>query len=213
MPIPRKTAIVAVLAGAAITVAATTATANAAPTQAQAATASAAAAQLATSSGEDLFQALFFGTGPVALAYPNLVRVQPQAGDEDVQAAATKTLAEMNAADPEFFSWFARGISSGDRVQILSTMEQVPDRVYQMFGPPGSGGVEDPGGVTGNCVYFAAVAVLVFFLGGNVAAFVNVTQVANVAQQTNYVVARMSDEQRRLMIDQWVDDIATDLGR
>lgn len=191
-------------AGSALLLATTVATANAQSTVPSnaAPTVQQVERTAASYSGENLFQAFFLGTGPVAERYPNLVHVTPEASGHEVRAAAPYALAEIASADPTFFPWFKSGIISGNRMTIKTTLEQSPDRLSALLSDPESGGVV-PGAAQGYRNYNVFRDVNRFY---DRVVFIHYATFIN---RFHYVGA--DARQYRIVYDRWVNDIATTL--
>ena len=154
--------------------------------------------------GETLFRGLFFRQGPVAERLPSL-SIAPMPPTGQGALVLDTLIAKMRASDPQFFSRFARGIQSGNRLRVLAAIQDAQTvfdnaltAVYQATA------VANPD--VGDCLYLAAVVALVLVLVG--AGAIVVAAVAAAVVVWVYFWAPATNSTSRLAEEKWVNQIA-----
>lgn len=154
-------------------------------------------------SGEDLFQGLVFGDGPVAQAHPELV---PQVDlSAEQEAVVDDMLVQLHQQDARFFDRFAAGMQSGNPMLVQRAAQDAHVQLDSLVDTTSPS--TDPMCVA---VFIVAVAVLVTLALGVVSVAANVNAVANVTVTVNYRMPRLP--QGSLVGERWVAEATRSLA-
>lgn len=175
--------------------------------------------------GEAVFRGLFFGSGPVAEAFPELWRNPRRAALHSLRshpehAAAlasveTTIVGRINKDSPDFWSRFGADMQSGNHLRIDASLKDavrlIADAVEAEYGADALAGqaqVADPGQ---SCVAIVIVLTVVSVL---VVLAVATTAVAihAVAAEVDVIAQEMASPNARLQNEMWVHRIAMRLG-
>lgn len=76
-------------------------------------------------SGEELFDAIYFGAGPAASSIPEVEEVLADADNTSPETEELREtlIAEVDAQDPEFFDQFQEELISGDHSRVSDAMD------------------------------------------------------------------------------------------
>jgi SdpC family antimicrobial peptide len=157
--------------------------------------------------GETLFRGLFFRQGAVAQRYGSL-SIAPTAPTGQSTAVLDTLITTMRQLDPQFFSRFATGIQSGNRVSIMAAITAAQTLFAKAIVTAYHAQPVTNGSQQGYCFFgpiaVAIAAVLVLVLAGAGAVVV----VAAAVYLYVYFWARPQDSASLLAEEKWVNQIA-----
>jgi SdpC family antimicrobial peptide len=148
--------------------------------------------------GATLLKGLFFGMGPAAARYPDLVRARVNTTAGHV-AAVDRLVADAEAREPGFLNRFATGMYSGNHVDIQSVTREAGRLLVS--------GAEAAEGMPSNSQY--DVVIDIDFVWTSVVAYDIVVVVIHVFTITP--TGSMTDVASGVAGEQWVDSVALTL--
>jgi len=165
------------------------------------------AASLVRYDGEALFRGLFFRQGAVAQRLPGL-SIAPIAPTGQSTAALNTIVTTMRQLDPQFFSRFATGIQSGNRISIMAAITNAQTLFAHAVATAYHAQPATNSSQQGYCLFgpiaVAIAAVLVLVLAGAGAVVV----VAAAVYLYVYFWAPARDSASLLAEEKWVNQIA-----
>jgi SdpC family antimicrobial peptide len=170
-------------------------------------TAAPAASKRLAYDGETLFRGLFFRQGPVGQQLPDLA-IAPMAPTADGAAVLDTLVAQMRQSDPRFFSRFAKGVLSGNRLKILAAIKDAQTVFDNAVVAAYHATVVTNGKQIGYCVFGPVAVAVALVLVAVGAGAVVVAAVAAAVVVWVWFWAPASNPASRLAQEKWVNQIA-----